>query len=100
MRDYELVLVIDSDLTGADQKKELTKVKKIIEDLKGKVEKTDDWGKRELVYPIKKKNLGYYFLLVVKLPATAPVQIENKLKLEEKIIRYLLVRREKREKRR
>ncbi len=94
MRDYELVLVIDPDLTGADQKKLVSKVKKIIEELKGKVEKTDEWGKREFVYPIKKKDLGYYFLLVMKLPSTAPTQVENKLKLEEKIIRYLLVKKE------
>lgn len=94
MRDYELVLVIDPDLAEGNQKKEIAKVKKIIEDLKGKVEKTDEWGKRELAYPIKKKNLGYYFLLAVKLPPAVPAQIENKLKLEEKIIRYLLVKKE------
>lgn len=94
MRDYELVLVIDPDLAEGDRKKEITKVKKIIEGLKGKVEKTDEWGKRELAYPIKKKNLGYYFLLVLKLPNKAPVQVDNKLKLEEGIIRYLLVKKE------
>ena len=94
MRDYELVLVIDPEVSGEGQKKLINKVKKIIEDLKGKVEKTDDWGKRELAYPIKKKNLGYYFLLAIKLPSTVPAQIENKLKLEEKIIRYLLVKKE------
>jgi len=94
MRDYELVLVIDPDLAEGDQKKEIAKVKKIIKDLKGKVEKTDEWGKRELAYPIKKKNLGYYFLLAIKLSAATPAQIENKLKLEEKIIRYLLVKKE------
>lgn len=94
MRDYELVLVIDPDLAEGDRKKEIAKVKKIIEDLKGKVGKTDEWGKRELAYPIKKKDLGYYFLLVIKLPNKAPVQVDNKLKLEEGIIRYLLVKKE------
>lgn len=94
MRDYELVLVIDPDLAEGDRKKEIAKVKKIIEDLKGKVEKTDEWGKRELVYPIKKKKVGYYFLLAIKLPNKAPAQVDSKLKLEEEIIRYLLVKKE------
>lgn len=94
MKDYELVLVIDPDLAGADQKKLVSKIKKIIEELKGKVGKTDEWGKKELAYPIKKKNLGYYFLLEVKLPSTAPAEIENKLKLEERLMRYLLVKKE------
>lgn len=94
MRDYELVLVIDPDLAGEDRKKQLTKVKKIVEDLKGKVSKTDDWGKKELAYPIKKKNLGYYFLLTIKLPPEAPSQVDQKLQLEEGILRYLLVKKE------
>lgn len=94
MRDYELVLVIDPEISGADQKKQIVKVKKIIEDLKGKVEETDEWGKKELVYPIKKKSLGYYFLLAIKLPLKAPAQVDKKLKLEEGVIRYLLVKKE------
>lgn len=98
MRDYELTLVIDPDLTSENQKKLITKIKKLITDFKGKVGKTDEWGRKELAYPIKKKTLGYYFLLETKLPEKAPAKIDKKLKLEEGIIRYLLIRREKREK--
>jgi len=94
MNEYELVLVLDPDLTEGDRKKEIAKVNKIIEELKGKVEKTDEWGQKELAYPIKKKNLGYYFLLDLKLSLSAPAQIDGKLKLEEGIIRYLLVKKE------
>ncbi|MCJ7792746.1 MAG: 30S ribosomal protein S6 [Candidatus Marinimicrobia bacterium] len=94
MRDYELVLVIDPEISGIDQKKLIAKIKKIIEELKGKVEKTDEWGKKKFAYPIKKKSLGYYFLLMVKLPAEAPREIEKQFKLEEKLIRYLLVKKE------
>jgi len=95
MRDYELTLVIDPDLTSENQKKLVTKTKKIITDLKGKVGKTDEWGRKELAYPIMKKTLGYYFFLETKLPQKALAEIEKKLKLEEGIIRYLLVRSEK-----
>lgn len=94
MRDYELVLVIDSEVSGEDRKKQLTKVKKIVEDLKGKVKKTDEWGEKKLAYPINKKNMGYYFLLTIQLPLEVPPQIDSKLKLEENIIRYLLVKKE------
>lgn len=95
MRDYELTLVIDPDLTSENQKKLVTKTKKIITDLKGKVGKTDEWGRKELTYPIKKKTLGYYFFYETELPQKAPAEIEKKLKLEEGIIRYLLVKAEK-----
>jgi len=95
MRDYELTLVIDPDLTSENQKKLITKTKKIITDLKGKAGKTDEWGKRELAYPIKKKTLGYYFFLESKLPEKGLGELEKKLKLEEGVIRYLLVKSEK-----
>lgn len=95
MRDYELTLVIDPDLTSENQKKLVTKIKKIITDLKGKVATTKEWGKKELAYPIKKKTLGYYFFLETNLPEKAPAEIEKKLKLEEGVMRYLLVKAEK-----
>lgn len=95
MKDYELTLVIDPDLTSANQKKLITKIKKIITDLKGKVEKTNEWGRKELAYPIKKKSVGYYFLLEIKLPEKLPAEVDKKLRLEEGVIRYLLVKKEK-----
>ena len=95
MRDYELTLVINPEISGEERKKLLTQIKKIVEGLKGKIGKTNDWGKKELAYPIKKQNLGYYFLLVVKLPEKAPSELDKKLRLEEKIMRFLLVKREK-----
>jgi small subunit ribosomal protein S6 len=94
MRDYELTLVVDPDLTSEKQKKLITKIKKIVTDLQGKVDKTDDWGRKDLAYPIKKKNAGYYFLLAVKLPEAGLMEIEKKLRLEEGVMRYLLVKKE------
>ncbi|MHA1543675.1 MAG: 30S ribosomal protein S6 [Alphaproteobacteria bacterium] len=92
MRDYELTLVIDPDLTSENRKKLITKIKKLVTDLKGKLSGSEDWGEKKLAYPIKKKELGYYFWLAIKLPAEAPAQLEKKLKLEEGVIRYLLVK--------
>lgn len=94
MRTYELTLIVDPDLTSENQKKLLAKIKKLIEELEGKVEKTNEWGKKEFTYPIKKKNLGYYFFWELILPSGAVSELDGKLKLEEEIIRYLLVRKE------
>lgn len=96
MRNYELTLVIGSDLSAEDQKKVITRVKKIITDLKGKVEKLDEWGVKSLSYPIKKKNIGScttasFFCLKIKLLSESVGQVNKKLKIEESIIRYLIV---------
>ncbi|OGV89970.1 30S ribosomal protein S6 [Microgenomates group bacterium RBG_19FT_COMBO_39_10] len=94
MRDYELVLVIDPGLSGADRKKQVNKAQKIVEAAKGKVEKKSEWGQMELAYPIKKKTLGYYFLLEIGLPSGILKKVRDQLILEDKIIRYLLVKKE------
>ena len=95
MRDYEFTFIIDSGL-GTEEQKELTaKIQKIVTDCKGKVEKQDEWGKKELAYPIRKKNMGVYFFWSLKLPPESASQIDQKLKREEEIIRYLFIRKEK-----
>jgi small subunit ribosomal protein S6 len=94
MKDYELTLVLDPDLSSEDQKKLAEKIKKIIEDTKGKVEKVNDWGKRELAYPIKKKKMGFYFLWEIKLASGDLDKIDKKIKIEEGVMRYLIIRKE------
>lgn len=94
MFDYELTLILDPDLSSEDQKKLIEKIKKIIEDTKGKVEKTNDWGKKELAYPIKKKTMGDYFLWEIKADSGQIDKIDKKIKIEEEVLRYLILRKE------
>ena len=94
MFDYELTLILDADLSSEDQKKLIEKIKKIIEDTKGRVEKTNDWGKKELAYPIKKKKMGSYFLWEIKVAPQDLDKIDKKIKIEEGLLRYLFLRKE------
>ncbi len=93
MKDYELTLVLDGDLSSEDQKKLTEKIKKIIEEEKGKVERTYDWGKKELAYPIKKKKMGFYFCWEIKVTPEALDKIDKKLKIEG-VLRYLILKKE------
>jgi len=95
MNDYELTMVLDPDLTSENQKKLLEKFKKLIEDGKGKVEKQDDWGKKELAYPINKKKTGAYFFWEIKTSADGIRQVDKKLKVEDGVMRHLIIRKEK-----
>ena len=92
MRDYELALVIDPDLTASNQKKLLTEFKTFIKNLEGKVVAEEKWGKKELGYPIKKKELGVYFFWQLSLPEDKPGELDKKLRVEEGILRFLLIK--------
>ncbi len=66
--------------------------KKMLGDL-GKVTKEDLWGERDLAYPIKKNTKGYYVHFEFETDPALAKDLDKNLKVEEDIIRYLLIRR-------
>jgi small subunit ribosomal protein S6 len=54
------------------------------------VEKEDNWGRRQLAYEIKDFTEGVYSLLYVNLPSEGPVKLKEQLRIDERIIRYML----------
>lgn len=92
MQSYELVFILTPELEGQGQK-EINKLEELITSLKGKVKKKEVWGKKTLAYPIKKLKEGIYVKFDLSFPPENIKEWENKIKLEEKIIRYLLINR-------
>ena len=66
-------------------------VKKLVGE-EGKVEKEDIWGSKDLVYPIKRQTKGYVAHYEVTADPKNAKSIDKSLKVEEDILRYLLVR--------
>lgn len=91
-RRYELVTIIDMDHPAPAEAANL--VKEIIIEAKAGVVRTDDWGKRELAYPIQKKTHGSYFCFIVEGPGEAITQIERNLKISDFVIRFMTVHKD------
>ena len=91
MNAYELVVIFSSELASEEQKKIITKIVKTVDDAKGKVVASDDWGKKTLAYPIKKNTEGFYWFFKISALEPVAVSLGNLLKVEDKVIRYLLV---------
>ena len=92
MKNYELIILLDGAITPAKKKSFQTKLEKLIETFKGKIGKINNWGKIELAYPIKKNKTGNFILFPLELEPQAAKQVDTKLRLDNEIIRYLLVR--------
>ncbi len=92
MRQYELVFILEPKLADKAQKEEISKLEKLITDLKGKVKKKEVWGKKNLAYPIKKFAEGIYVKFDLNFPQDQVREWERKMKLKTKIIRYLLIK--------
>lgn len=88
MNKYALTLVVKPDLDEKGRKEFVVDVKKKF----GKLVKEEEWGIRDLAYPIQHQTKGYYIHFEFEAaPSTAP-ELDKFLKLEENLFRYLLVR--------
>jgi small subunit ribosomal protein S6 len=95
VRDYELITIIKPDVTDEDATAIVDKVKAFIGDRKGEVSEVNPWGKKKLAYQIGQYKEGNYFLMRLKLAAKDTRELETSLKLNEKVMRHLLVKIEK-----
>jgi len=89
-RNYELVVILSSEIKAEEQEETVSRIKKIISNVKGELSSTKDWGKKEFAYPINKKTSGVYLLFEYEAEPQTVFSVKQKLQLEEKIIRYLL----------
>lgn len=89
---YENVFVARQDLTPAKVTELTEKFVAVIESNGGKVTKREDWGLRNLAYKIKKNRKGYYTLMNIDAPATAIVEMERLMRLDENLLRYLTIK--------
>lgn len=93
MTKYELTVLIHPDLE-VDLDAPLKKVRDIITNAGGTIAKEDNWGKKRLMYTIKKQDFAVYVYMEVELPADAPLKISNTFNITEEILRYLLVKQD------
>lgn len=89
---YEHVFLARQD-ASAPQVEELTAtIKGVIEQMGGKVEKTENWGLRSLTYRMNKNRKAHFTLLNIDAPAAVVSEIERLERINEDVIRYLTVR--------
>lgn len=92
MNSYLLTLVLKPEMDEKERKGLLDSlVKKIVGD-DGKVQKEDLWGVRDLAYKIKKQDKGFYAHYQLDADPKLIKGLDKILKIEEDILRYLLVR--------
>ena len=89
---YEHVYLARQDVS-AQQVDELTaQFKGVIEQMGGKIAKTEYWGVKSLSYRMRKNRKAHFTLLNVEAPPAALAEVERLQRLNEDILRYLTVR--------
>ncbi|CAN5308377.1 30S ribosomal protein S6 [soil metagenome] len=89
---YEMTYILNPVLDD-DRFKELVEfVNKLIEDNGGSIIDTDEWGSKQLAYPIEKKNSGYYVNLYFEAPNSTIEPVERNMRINDDIMRYITLK--------
>lgn len=92
MRVYEVVYIFDASLDEDAVDKKLKPLHKVVAGQKGaEITEVDHWGNRQLAYPINGSRTGYYVVAQFRADPTILPEFERQLKLEDDLMRYLVV---------
>lgn len=94
MRKYELTVVLDGKASVSKKKSVQELIAKVVAIAKGKVGKVEDWGVKDLAYKIGKSATGIYLYFPLELVSNSGKELANKLRANEEIIRYLIIKKE------
>lgn len=94
MRDYELSLIIHPRVDESDVTNVVDTVSQMIKAGEGQVASVNVWGRRRLMYAIKKQTDGTYVIVNAQLQPSALPELERSLKLNEDVLRYMIIRRD------
>jgi len=86
---YELVVIYPSSENDLGADKQITEK---CEKRSLKVVDVDKWGTKTMAYEIKKQSRGYYLRLAIEGTSDAAKLLEKDLQMDDKILRFLLIR--------
>ena len=94
MNKYELAVVVNAKIEDDARLATIERVQKYVTRFGGTITNVDEWGKRKLAYEIQKMREGYYYFIHFEADATAPAEIEARLRIMDNVLRFLCVRQE------
>jgi small subunit ribosomal protein S6 len=92
LHDYELVVIINPELTEEVVEGVIARLSRFITENGGSAPAIERWGKKKLAYPIKRFTEGDYVLARFKLQPKKSRELEASLQISEEVFRHLLIR--------
>ncbi len=92
MNKYEIMFIVKTTIEEDAIKKTVSDFKSIITDLKGEILEEKEMGQRKLAYPINKEVNGFYYVMVVNANGEIVSEFDRKAKINENIIRHLIIK--------
>jgi len=91
LKQYETVFIATPVLSEQQMKEAVAKYTQLVKDNGGNVVYEEDWGLRQLAYPIQHKTSGFYYLIQFEANPEFVDILETQYHRDERIIRFLTV---------
>ena len=92
MNKYELTVVVNAKIEDDERAAVVNKAKAYVERFGGKITNVDEAGKKKLAYDIQKMSEAFYYFIQFEAETTAPAEIENRVRIMDNVLRFLIVR--------
>jgi len=94
-KQYETVFIATPVLSDSQMKEAVAKYTDLIKANGGEIVYEEDWGLKQLAYPIQHKTSGFYYLIEFKADSQFVATLETQYHRDERIIRYITVAMDK-----
>ena len=88
---YEIVVIVDANLTDEESQVVLGKHKEVISNSGGEIKFESSWGRRRLGYEINKMKFGIYYLLWAEGDGNTIEEMERQFGYDDKVIKFFVV---------
>ena len=94
MRHYEIVFIVHPD--QSEQVPQMVeRYKGLIAGKNGTVHRLEDWGRRQLAYPLAKVHKAHYVLMNIECDNETLSELEHSFKFSDAVLRHLIVKMDK-----
>jgi small subunit ribosomal protein S6 len=93
MRHYEVVFLVHPD-QSEQVPAMIERYKSLIEAGNGKIHRLEDWGRRQLAYPIQNLVKAHYVLLNIEVEQTVLAELTESFRFNDAVLRHLIMKRD------
>lgn len=94
MRHYEIVFIVHPD-QSEQVPAMIERYKSIVTGRAGNIHRLEDWGRRQLAYPIQKVHKAHYVLMNIECDGESLAELEHAFKFNDAVLRHLVIKMKK-----
>ncbi|MFA9439589.1 30S ribosomal protein S6 [Uliginosibacterium sp. sgz301328] len=94
MRHYEIVFIVHPD-QSEQVPAMIERYKTLVTSNGGQIHRLEDWGRRQLAYPIQKIHKAHYVLMNIEVGSETLAELEHAFKFNDAVLRHLTIQMKK-----